>query len=253
MLLEIKNLTKAFDGIKAVDKCTFEVKENSITGLIGPNGAGKTTVFNLITGMYKSDKGDIIFKGNSITNLKSYEIANLGMARTFQLIRLFPNLTIMENLLLAKKQFGESLSAALFKNKSIKQELKNNRERCMEFLKLVGLEEKANTLAGNLSYGQSKLAEIARCLASEADLLLLDEPVSGVNPIMREKIRKALLKLKKQGKTIFIIEHDMRFVMKVCETIIAMDEGKEIAIGSPKKIKDNKRVLQAYLGEKVKL
>ncbi len=253
MLLKIKNLTKHFNGIKAVNNCNFEIKENSITGLIGPNGAGKTTIFNLITGMYAPNKGKIIFKGNPITNLKPYQIANQGISRTFQLIRLFPNLTVMENLLLAKKQSGEDVLTALFKSNLIKKELKLNHERCLEFLKLVGLEDKINTLAVNLSFGQRKLAELARCLATEAELLLLDEPVSGVNPIMREKIKKTLLKLKKQGKTILIIEHDMKFVMNICETVIAMDEGQEIVIGSPKKVQNNKKVLEAYLGEKVKL
>ena len=253
MLLKIKNLNKSFDGIKAVNKCNFDVRENSITGLIGPNGAGKTTIFNLITGLTSPDKGEIIFEGTDITNLQSYKISNLGIARTFQLIRLLPNLTVMENLLVAKKQSGENFLTALFKQKKIKEELRINKERCLEFLKLVGLEEHANKLAINLSYGQRKLVELARCLATEADLLLLDEPVAGVNPVMREKIKKILLKLKEQGKTILIIEHDMKFVMNVCETVIVMDEGQEIAIGNPEKIQNNSRVLEAYLGEKVKI
>lgn len=253
MLLEVKKLEKSFDGVKAVQDCDFTVEENKIVALIGPNGAGKTTVFNLITALIKPDKGDIHFKGEPVIGLQSYQIARLGIARTFQLIRLFPKLTAMENLLLAKRQEGESFISTIFKPRFIKHEEKTNRERCLEFLKLVGLEEKINSLAQNLSFGQQKLLEIARALATEADLLLLDEPVSGINPIMRAKIKNILLQLKEEGKTILFIEHDMKFVMGIAEKVIVMDHGEEIAIGKPKQIQKNQKVLDAYLGEKVKL
>lgn len=253
MLLKIKKLEKHFNGIKAVQDCDFVVDENKIVALIGPNGAGKTTVFNLITGLIKPDKGHIHFKGEPIIGLQSYQIARIGISRTFQLIRLFPKLTAMENLLLAKHQEGENFLSAIFKPRYIKHEEKTNRERCLEFLRLVGLEDKSNSRAENLSYGQQKLLEIARILATEADLLLLDEPVAGVNPVMREKIKDILLKLKKEGKTILFIEHDMRFVMGIADKVVVMDHGEEIAIGTPKQIQKNPKVLQAYLGKKVKL
>lgn len=253
MLLKIKNLEKHFNGIKAVQDCDFVVDENKIVALIGPNGAGKTTVFNLITGLIRPDNGHIYFKGEPIIGLRPYQIARLGLSRTFQLIRLFPKLTAMENLLLAKHQEGENFLSTILKPGYIKHEEKTNRERCLEFLKLVRLEDKKNSHAENLSYGQQKLLEIARVLATESDLLLLDEPVAGVNPVMREKIKDILIKLKKEGKTILFIEHDMRFVMDIADKVIVMDHGEEIAIGTPKQIQKNPKVLQAYLGKKVKL
>ncbi len=252
-MLEVKHLEKQFDGIKAVHDCDFTVEENKIVALIGPNGAGKTTVFNLITGLTKLDRGDIHFKGMPIINLKPYKIAELGITRTFQLIRLFPRLTAIENLLLARSQEGENFISTIFKPFYIKHEEKTNKERVLEFLKLVNLEEKRNSLAQNLSYGQQKLLEIARALATEADFLMLDEPVAGVNPIMKNNIKNILLKLKKGGKTILFIEHDMKFVMDVADKIIVMNHGEEIAIGTPKQIQNNEKVLEAYLGKKVKL
>ncbi len=252
MLLQIKNLEKSFDGIKAVNNCNFEVEENKIVALIGPNGAGKTTVFNLITGLIKADKGHIHFKGEPIDTLLPYRIAQQGLSRTFQLIRLFPKLSVMDNLLLAKHKEADNLFVTLFKPRFIKHEERSNRERCLEFLKVVGLEDKKDHLAKNLSYGQQKLLEIARILATEADLLLLDEPVAGVNPVMREKIKNVLLKLKKEGKTILFIEHDMKFVMNLADKVVVLDGGQEIAVGTPKQIQNNPKVLEAYLGEKSK-
>lgn len=248
MLLKVRKLEKGFDGIKAVQGCDFAVEKSKIVALIGPNGAGKTTVFNLITGLIKPDAGHIHFKGEPIVGLPPHRIAGLGINRTFQLIRLFPNLTTIDNLLLAKGQLGENFLAAVFKPKQIKHAEEINRDRCIEFLKLVGLEEKRDSLAKNLSYGQRKLVEIARALSTEADLLLLDEPVAGVNPVMREKIKDILLKLKKEGKTILFIEHDMKFVMRIADKVIVMDHGEEIAVGTPKQIQKNKKVLEAYLG-----
>ncbi|MBI4154480.1 ABC transporter ATP-binding protein [Candidatus Woesearchaeota archaeon] len=253
MLLEVKNLDKSFDGVKAVQNCNFNIEENKIIALIGPNGAGKTTVFNLITGFIKPDKGHIHFKGEPIDGLFPYQIANLGLARTFQLIRLFPKLTALENLLLAKHKEADNLIKTIFNPKFIRHEEKTNKERCKEFLKIVGLEDKENVHAENLSYGQQKLLEIARILATEANLLLIDEPVAGVNPVMREKIKDVLLKLKKEGKTILFIEHDMKFVMGLADKVIVMDYGQEIAIGTAKQIQNNPKVLEAYLGKKVKL
>lgn len=253
MLLDIKKLEKSFGGVKAVQTCNCSVEENSIVALIGPNGAGKTTVFNLITGMIQPDSGHIHFKGEPIIGLKTHEIAKLGVTRTFQLIRLFPKLTAIENLMLARSQRGESITSTIFKFRYIKHEETVNRKRCLDFLKLVGLENKKDELAENLSYGQQKLLEIARALTTESDLLLLDEPVAGVNPVMRQNIKKILKKLKKEGKTILFIEHDMKFVMGIADKVVVLDHGQEIATGPPNKIRKNKKVLEAYLGKKVKL
>lgn len=253
MLLEIKNLDKSFGKLKAVDNCSFNVGENTITSLIGPNGAGKSTVFNIINSLSKPDSGIIYFKGEPITELETYQIARLGITRTFQLIRLFPKLTVLENLMLAKRFEGEKLRNLIFKPRTVKNEEKSNKELCQEFLKIVGLQEKQHLEAGSLSYGQQKLLEIARALATEADLIMLDEPVAGVNPVLGDKIKNVLLKLKKHGKTILLIDHDMKFVMSLSDKIIVLDQGHEIAEGKPAQIKKNPRVLEAYLGKKVRL
>ncbi|MFH1752409.1 MAG: ABC transporter ATP-binding protein [archaeon] len=253
MLLQLESLSKSFGGVKAVNNVSFQVKENSITSLIGPNGAGKTTLFNLVSGLMKPDEGKVIFKGEPITGFESHKIAELGLIRTFQLIKLFPSLTVMENLLLAKKQLGENFFTALTRKNFVLKEEKENINYCRHFLELVGLKEMENSLASDLSYGQRKLLEIARSLASDADLLLLDEPVAGVNPLMRKKIKEVLLNVKKEGKAILLIEHDLKFVLGLSDQVIVLDEGKLIAEGKPKEIKNNKKVIEAYIGEKVKL
>ena len=250
-LLEIKKLEKRFSGIRAVRDCDFVVNENEIVALIGPNGAGKTTVFNIISGFIKQDSGHIHFKGEPISELEVHERALLGIARTFQLTRLFANLTAVDNLLIAKGSEGHRLSKIFLNLRLIGHERDVNRKRCLDLLRIVGLEEKKEELAKNLSFGQQKLLEIARALATEADLLLLDEPVAGVNPVMRQKIREVLLKLKKEGKTILFIEHDMKFVMGLADKIVVMDSGEEIAVGKPEQIQKNKKVLRAYLGKKI--
>jgi len=249
MVLEIKNLEKSFGGVKAVSNCNFKIEENKITTLIGPNGAGKTTVFNLITGLEKPDKGHVHFKGQDILGLEVYKISRLGLTRTFQLIRLFPKLTALENLLLVKSREIENLRTTILNPRKVKDTENANKERCLHFLKLVGLEEKKNSLAENLSFGQQKLLEIARALATEGSLILLDEPVGGVNPKLRDNIREILIKIKEEGRTLFIIEHDMNFVMNISDKVIVMDEGTVICEGSPKEVQNNKKVLEAYLGK----
>ena len=247
-VLEVANLHKSFGGIKAVDGCDFSVERGKIVALIGPNGAGKTTVFNLITNFLNPDNGKIILEGEDITNLQPYKIAQSGISRTFQLIRLFPKMTVMENMLVAMKHKHEGLFDALIQSKKTKEFEKNNEKKAMELLEFVNLHAKANELAGNLSYGQQKLLEIARALAQEPEIIMLDEPASGVNPTMLKKIGGLLLKLKRQGKTILFIEHDMEFVMNIADKVVVMDYGDEIAVGTPKEIQNNKIVIDAYLG-----
>ncbi len=247
-VLEVINLHKDFGGIKAVSGCDFSVDKSKITALIGPNGAGKTTVFNIITGYIKQDKGEILLEGDDITHLPPYLRAKRGIARTFQLLRLLPNMTVMENMLISMKHAEDDIFSSLFKRSHLKNLEKNLESRALEILKFVNLNSKANELAGNLSYGQQKLLEIARVIVQEPEIIMLDEPASGVNPTMLKKISGLLLELKKQGKTILFIEHDMDFVMDIADKIVVMDYGEEIAIGTPREIQKNKKVIDAYLG-----
>ena len=246
--LQVQNLNKAFDGIKAVDNLSFEIEENSITALIGPNGSGKTTVFNLLSGFLRPDSGKIIFNGKEIATYKPSRIAHLGIGRTFQNIRLFPQISVLDNVMLASKYVkGEDFSAALFQTKNMKNEEKENRQKAEELLIFVGLIDKKNQLAENLSHGQRKLLEIARLLALESKVLLLDEPTAGVFPETKKKILNFIKELKE--KTIIFIEHDMSSVMDVAQKIVVLDSGKKIAEGTPEEIRANKKVLEAYLGK----
>ena len=244
--LEINNLNKHFGGLKAVDDCSFQVEPNSIVGLIGPNGAGKTTLFNLITGVITSDNGRILYEGEDITKMKTYARAKRGIARTFQAIRIFPELTALENILVALKGNQQSLTQFLRSNTKEQARLIDEAHR---YLKRVGLDVKANHKAGDLSYGQQKLLEIIRAVAQGGEFIMLDEPAAGVNPNMLNQIVDVIKELHSEGRTFLIIEHDMGFIMKISQKIVVLDFGHVIAQGKPQEIQKNKKVLEAYLGK----
>jgi branched-chain amino acid transport system ATP-binding protein len=244
-MLKISKAKKYFGGVHAVDGVSFELKPKKITALIGPNGSGKSTLFNLISGVYPIDDGNIYFKREKINGKKVHEISNLGISRIFQKSRMFDNLTVRENLLLALDNENQKFWKNLFGNRVTKE----MEEKVRDALELVGIEKKINARGGDLSFGQKRLVEIARALVKPHDLLMLDEPVAGVTPPLRKVIASLLLKLKKKGETVLLIEHDMTFTLGIADRVIVLDNGKVIADDTPKKIKKNKKVLEAYLGE----
>ncbi|VVB79313.1 putative branched-chain amino acid transport ATP-binding protein LivG [uncultured archaeon] len=242
-ILKATNLEKNFGGIKALDNCSLDIERGKITAIIGPNGSGKSTLFNAISHLIHLDSGSILLNEKEIVKKKDFEIARRGISRTFQQVRLFKNLTIKDHILIALSDSDEKLVGSLFGNE------KYNEEKVDDILARVGLEKDVNTYASDLSYGQRKLLDLALALAKPHDILMLDEPVAGVNPKLREQIKEILKKLNKEGETILLIEHDMNFVMKLVDFIYVLDQGKVIAKGKPKAIQSNKQVLEAYLGE----
>jgi ABC-type branched-subunit amino acid transport system ATPase component len=248
-MLEIKNLSKNFDGVQAVSDFSLTLQPRKITSLIGPNGAGKTTVFNVVTGFFPPTSGMVRYESQSVVGLSPWKIARLGISRTFQNLRLFHKLSALENVLLGRQdQNGERFLDALLSFTEKTAEHQANVEKAMSLLEFVGMAGHRAELAENLSYGQQKLLSIACCLASDPELLLLDEPVSGVQPAMIEKVDSILRELvEKQAKTVFLIEHDIEFVLRISDTVVVMDDGKKIAEGEPPLIRNNTEILEAYL------
>jgi ABC-type branched-subunit amino acid transport system ATPase component len=240
-MLAIENITKAFGGIKAVDTCSMTVERGSITGLIGPNGSGKTTLFNMITGFYKPDSGTVHLNEKPIHGLKPSQVYHWGIGRTFQITRLFWKMTVLENMIVPVREVGWR---TLLSQGVKKQE----EERAMELLELVGLAHFRDEEVRKLSFGQQKLIELAAVLMSDPDLILLDEPAGGVNPVMIEKMMGLVEDLNQHGKTFLLVEHNMRLVMELCQHIIVLDHGQKIAEGGPSAIQNNPLVLEAYLG-----
>lgn len=252
-LLELKNVSMHFGGLKAVDDVSFAIKEGEILSLIGPNGAGKTTVFNVITGVYIPTNGEIFFKDVCLNDLKPFQITKLGIARTFQNIRLFGQLSVMDNIILAmhtRRNTNILQSVArTFKYIAEEKQCIEEAENLLEYMGLLG--DKVEQ-AQNLPYGKQRKLEIARALATGAELLLLDEPAAGMNPQETEELMELIQEIRNDlGKTIFLIEHDMKLVMGISDRIVVFDYGKMIAEGTPEEIKNNPRVIEAYLGKEV--
>lgn len=250
-LLHINGLTHYFGGLCAVRDFNLALEEGELIGLIGPNGAGKTTVFNLITGIYRPTKGTIQFNGQNLIGLQPHQIAAKGICRTFQTIRLFSNVSVLDNVRIAfHSQVRSSLLDAFLRTPHLVHEDKAFTEEAYKLLKIFNLERYADELAVNLPYGEQKRVEIARALATKPRLLLLDEPAAGMNPGEIDRLMGLIQRIRQEfGLTIFLIEHQMRLVMRLCKHIKVMDFGETIAEGTPEEIRTNPRVLQAYLGE----
>ena len=259
MILEVKKISKSFGGVQAVKDCSFALEEKKITALIGPNGAGKTTVFNIVNGFIAPDFGHVIFQNQDVTNLPAWERSRLGMSRTFQLSRLFKNLSLEENLILAARYDDDLFWKNLFKN----SEASGIKQKIEETLELVGLKKDLKTRVTDLSYGEQKLFDITRALVNPHTMLLFDEPVAGVNPVIRERLKELMVRLKggaapNEGRasprwpsgreSILLVEHDMDFVRGVADHVIVMDQGSVLVQGEPEKVLRDKQVLEAYLG-----
>lgn len=250
-LLEAKNVVKRFGGLTAVNEVSLTVDKNSIVSVIGPNGAGKTTFFNIVTGIYQPDQGTITLDGQPVTGLRPDQIAARGITRTFQNIRLFNNMTVLENVLVGMHtRLKTKVWQILFHSSGYQHEERVSAERAMELLSFVRLDHRADELARSLAYGEQRRLEIARALASNPKLILLDEPAAGMNPQETEEATDLIRRLRDElGVTVILIEHDMSLVMEISEQITVLDYGRPIAFGTPEDIRRNPRVIEAYLGQ----
>ena len=247
-MVDVQSLTKHFDGIVALDDFSCTATEKEILGLLGPNGAGKSTLFNVLTGLLAPDSGTADFRGQALVGRPIHKIANLGIARTFQNLRLIRRISVLDNVLLCfKNQPGEKLFNVFFRPGICKRYETGIQKKALALLEKSGLSEKANDLADNLSYGQQKLLSIVCCLAADADLLLLDEPVAGIAPEMAEHILAIIADLPKQGKSAIVIEHDMDALTSIAHRMIFMDAGKKVCEGTPDQVLNDPRVIEAYL------
>lgn len=249
-MLEIKGITQRFGGVTALEDVSFSIRPNEITGVIGPNGAGKTTLFNIISGIYRQTSGTILFDGKDISGIPSELLAKRGLVRTFQNVELFTQMTVLENAMVGLHTKSHSgIFSCMFKTPGNREEERRIRKQALQWLEFTGIADLADMKAGNLSFGKGRMLEIARAMALEPRIILMDEPAAGLNNRETGELASLIRKIRESGVTVVLVEHDMELVMDVCDSILVLNLGRRLAEGTPREIQENQAVIAAYLGE----